>query len=73
MGKGWLQVWFYMYKGAIIADMSADPVSLSDMPACTVQQTWGELLRIVMVELALLTKMCIELALALLDFEKVMH
>ena len=27
----------YMYSGAIISDMSADTVPLSDMPACTVQ------------------------------------
>ena len=48
MGKGWLHVWCYMYTGAIISDMSADAVSLSDMPACTVQQPWSELLRKVM-------------------------
>ena len=34
--EGWLQGWYYLYRGAII-DMSADPVPLSDMPACTVQ------------------------------------
>ena len=27
----------YSYRGAITSDMSADPVPLSDMPACTVQ------------------------------------
>ena len=27
----------YLYSGAIISDMSADTVPLSDMPACTVQ------------------------------------
>ena len=32
-----LQVWCYSYRGAITSDMSADPVPLSDMPACTVQ------------------------------------
>ena len=30
-------VWCYLYSGAIIPDMSADTVPLSDMPACTVQ------------------------------------
>ena len=30
-------VWCYLYRGAIISDMSADTVPLSDMPACTVQ------------------------------------
>ena len=30
-------VWCYLYSGAIISDMSADTVLLSDMPACTVQ------------------------------------
>ena len=30
-------VWCYLYSGAIISDMSADTVPLSDMPACTVQ------------------------------------
>ena len=34
---GWLQVLCYSYRGAITSDMSADPVPLSDMPACTVQ------------------------------------
>ena len=29
-------VWYYLYSGAIISDMSADRVPLSDMPACTV-------------------------------------
>ena len=29
--------WCYLYSGAIISDMSADTVPLSDMPACTVQ------------------------------------
>ena len=37
MEEGWLQVWCYLYRGAIISDMSADPVHLADMPACTVQ------------------------------------
>ena len=37
MEEEWLQVWCYSYRGAIIADMSADPVPLSDMPACSVQ------------------------------------
>ena len=37
MEEGWLQVWCYLYRGAIISDMSADPVLLSDMPACTAQ------------------------------------
>ena len=31
-----LQVWCYSYRGAITSDMSADPMPLSDMPACTV-------------------------------------
>ena len=35
--EGWLQVWCYSYRGAATSDMSADPVPLSDMPACTVQ------------------------------------
>ena len=35
--EGWLQVWCYSNRGAITSDMSADPVPLSDMPACTVQ------------------------------------
>ena len=35
--EGWLQVWCYSYSGVIASDMSADPVPLSDMPACTVQ------------------------------------
>ena len=30
-------VWRYLYSGAIISDMSADTVPLSDMAACTVQ------------------------------------
>ena len=30
-------VWCYQYSGAIISDMSADTVPLSDMPSCTVQ------------------------------------
>ena len=29
--------WCHLYSGAIISDMSADTVPLSDMPACTVQ------------------------------------
>ena len=33
-GRG---VWCYSYRDAITSDMSADPVPLSDMPACTVQ------------------------------------
>ena len=37
MGEGWLQVGCYLYRGAITSDMSADPVALSHMPACTVQ------------------------------------
>ena len=37
MEEGWLQVWCYLYRGAIISDMSDDPVPLSDMPACTIQ------------------------------------
>ena len=35
--EGWLQVWCYSDRGAITLDMCADPVQLSDMPACTVQ------------------------------------
>ena len=34
---GWLQALCYSYRGAITSDMSADPVPLLDMPACTVQ------------------------------------
>ena len=37
MEKGWLHVWCYLYRSAIISDMSADPVPLSDMPAGIVQ------------------------------------
>ena len=37
MEEGWLQVWCYSYRGVITSDISADPVPLSDMPACTVQ------------------------------------
>ena len=37
MEEGWLQVWCYLYRGAIISDMSDDPVPLSDMPACLMQ------------------------------------
>ena len=33
--EGWLQ-FCYSYRGAISPDMAADPVSLADMPACTV-------------------------------------
>ena len=33
--EGWLQFCCYYYRGAITSDMAADPVSLSDMPACT--------------------------------------
>ena len=33
----WLQVWCYSTRSAINSDMSADPVPLSDIPACTVQ------------------------------------
>ena len=36
MGEGWIQLWCYLYIGAITSDMSADPVPLS-MPASTVQ------------------------------------
>ena len=35
MEEGWLQVWCYLYRGAIISDMSDDP--RSDMPSCTMQ------------------------------------
>ena len=37
MEEGLLQVWCYSYSGAITSGMSADPVPLTDMPACTVQ------------------------------------
>ena len=37
MEEGWLQVWCYMYRGAIIPDMSDNPLPLSDMPSCTMQ------------------------------------
>ena len=37
MEEGWLQVWCYLYRGAIISDVSDDPVPLSDMPACIMQ------------------------------------
>ena len=32
-----LQLWCYLYSGAIIADMSADPVPLLEMSVCTRQ------------------------------------
>ena len=35
--EGWLQVWCYLYRGAIISDMSDNPKSFSDMPSCTMQ------------------------------------
>ena len=35
--EGWLQVWYYIYRGVIISDMSDHPVPLSDMPSCTMQ------------------------------------
>ena len=37
MEEGWLQVWCYLYRGAIISDMSDDPVPHSDRPASTMQ------------------------------------
>ena len=37
MEEGWLQVWCYLHRGAIISDMSDDPVPLSGMPACRMQ------------------------------------
>ena len=37
MEEWWLQVLCYLYRGAIISDMSDDPVPLSDMPAYTIQ------------------------------------
>ena len=37
MEEGWLQVWCYLYSGAIISDMSDNLVPLSDMPSCTMQ------------------------------------
>ena len=37
MEEGWLQVWCYLYRGAIISDMSDNPVPLSDLPSCTMQ------------------------------------
>ena len=37
MEEGWLQVWCYLYRGAIIIDMSDSPVPLSDMPSFTMQ------------------------------------
>ena len=41
MEEGWLQVWCYLYRGAIILDMSDNPVPLSDMPSCTMQLLSG--------------------------------
>ena len=35
--EGWLQVWYFLYRGAIISDMSDDPVPLSDMPSWRMQ------------------------------------
>ena len=35
--EGWLQVWCYFCRGAIISNMSDNPVLLSDMPSCTMQ------------------------------------
>ena len=37
MEEAWLQVWCYSYRGVITFDMFADPVPISDMPACKVQ------------------------------------
>ena len=37
MEEGWLQVWCYLYRGAIISDMSDETVPLSDMPAYIMQ------------------------------------
>ena len=37
MEEGWLQAWWYLYRGAIISDMSDDLMPLSDMPACTMK------------------------------------
>ena len=37
MEEGWLQVWCYSFRCDITSDMSADPVPLYDMHACTVQ------------------------------------
>ena len=37
MEEGWLQVWWYLYRNAIISEMSDDPVPPSEMPACTMQ------------------------------------
>ena len=37
MEEGWLQVWCYLHRGAIISEMSYDSVQHSDMPACTMQ------------------------------------
>ena len=37
MEEGWLQVWCYLHRGAMISDKYDDPVPLLDMPACTIQ------------------------------------
>ena len=37
MEEGWLQAWCYLYRGAVISDMSDDLVPLSNMPAHTMQ------------------------------------
>ena len=37
MEEGWLQVLCYLYRGAIISDMSDNTVLLSDMSSCTMQ------------------------------------
>ena len=36
MGEGLLQVWCYLFRGAVTSEMSADPVPLSHMPTRTV-------------------------------------
>ena len=37
MEEGWLQVLYYLYRGAIIPDMSDNTVPLLDMSSCTMQ------------------------------------
>ena len=37
MEEEWLQVWCNLYRGAIISDMSDNPMPLSDMPSSTMQ------------------------------------
>ena len=43
MEEAWLQVWCYSYRGVITSDMFADPVPISDMPACLYSATLSDM------------------------------